>query len=107
MSDQLALVLDPSPPRAAVGLVRHESPPTSVAAAARVRPDSPLMRDIERVLVAHPRGLCDHEIAAELDLPAHLRGSAIRRRADLGCVDTGDRRPTPTGRASIVWRLPS
>jgi hypothetical protein len=50
--------------------------------------------------------LTDWEITAELCLPRHRKPSVGKRRQELGCVDTGLRRPSPDGRPTIVWRLP-
>lgn len=100
---QLAMPLEDS--RAAVGLARRTGPSTSRAAAARVVAKSELMDAVAATLRLHPDGLTDGELFEVMGLPSHLRGSMIRRRKDAGAVDTGLRRPTPTGRASIVWTL--
>jgi hypothetical protein len=50
------------------------------------------------------RGLTDHELAAELDM---LQDTARARRNDLCDAEvvsnSGTERPSPRGRASIVW----
>jgi hypothetical protein len=51
-------------------------------------------------------GLTDWEITHILRLPDRRKPSVAKRRQELGCVDTGTRRPSPDGRPTIVWRLP-
>lgn len=83
--------------------VRLSDPVTSHAAAARCRAGS-LARRVAEVLAAFPAGLTDREIAAVLGEADRL-GSVVKRRQDVGAVDTGLRRPTPSGCEAIVWAL--
>ena len=83
---------------------------TSFEAAARPRPC--LMAVVVETLKANPPGLTDSELLAATGAPEWRRGSVIKRRQDAGAVPVLDRdgrprtRPAPSGRKSIVWKLP-
>ena len=55
---------------------------------------------------AHPEGLTDHELGA---LMGRQQTSAGKRRCELRdagyIVDSGQRRPTPSGSTAIVWKI--
>lgn len=97
---QLSLV--PPPPA-----YRRTDPATSRQAAKYVEPAAQTQQ--ARVLDAHRRmwrnGMTDAELAAYL---AMHPGSAAKRRGELTAagmiVDSGLRRPTPSGCAATVWR---
>jgi len=66
---------------------------------------------VRMVLLAHPEGLTDHEIAERLNEPER-KPSFGKRRQELGAVKVRDangdpvRRRTPLGCSAFVWRLP-
>jgi hypothetical protein len=76
------------------------------------RPRAGIMALVRETLRANPRGLTDSELLSATGLPEIKRGSVIKRRQDAGAVPVLDdeNRPvtrlTPSGRPSIVWRLP-
>lgn len=55
---------------------------------------------------ANPLGLTNHELVAETQIPWQSITPRIRPlvRAGLIC-DSGQRRPGPTGKKCIVWRM--
>lgn len=66
---------------------------------------------VRQVLLFHPEGLTDWEIADALGEPMR-KASLGKRRHDLGCVKVRDGEGTPVTRVShgsrcFVWRLPS
>lgn len=105
MNDQQVLALEPVPSRAAVGRARRTDPVTSHQAAAGDHRG--IARLVYLALRAHPNGLTDWEILGCCGLPERKRGSVVKRRGDLGAVDTGLRRLSPDGRECVVWVLPA
>ena len=86
------------------GMARTADPDTSHQAALSVLPR--LSGDRQRVrdyLADHPEGLTDFELARGL---GGQQTSLGKRRLELKCVDTGLRRPSPSGSPAVVWRLP-
>ena len=88
------------------GSYRASDPPTSREAAENNAPRAPRHRDLAlRVIREHPAGLTDFELA---DLTGLAQTSIGKRRGELrdrGLVeDSGERRPSPSGSAAIVWR---
>ena len=85
------------------GLVRNSDMDTPRLAAQKVLPR--LSTDRQRVRECHEahNGLTDFELAALL---GGSQTSLGKRRLELGCVDTGVRRPSPSGSPAVVWRLP-
>lgn len=80
---------------------------TSLAAAQRIAPYIPALeaRVLEALRAAGEHGATDKELEAATGL-AHETCSARRRWCVLRglVVDSGLRRPTPSGRAAVVWR---
>ena len=94
-------------------LARTIDPPTSKAAAARVREFGGEHHAlILRVLREHPEGLTVHEVAAYCRLTAHEIGKRIAELDRAEKIDpvlkldgTGTlTRPSPSGRHARVWR---
>jgi hypothetical protein len=84
---------------------RTTDPQTSQQAALGDR--GPLRESVQRILWGfEPHGLTDWEITWQLGLSERRKPSVAKRRQELGCVDTGLRRPSPDGRPTLVWRLP-
>jgi hypothetical protein len=83
--------------------VRASDPDTSRRAALL---DRRSIRDqVRRLLVVCPDGLTDWELTETLGLPRHQKPTVGKRRQEVGAVDSGLRRPSPTGQPCIVWRL--
>ncbi len=81
------------------GRVRHSDPQTSVDAARSVTEDIPaLVRDA----LARYGPMTADELCEKIPRFGPSVKSAIAR---AGVVDSGVKRPSRTGRASIVWRL--
>lgn len=86
------------------GMTRPSDPDTCHSAAQNVLPR--VQNDRERVrayLEAVGVPQTDFEIAAAL---GGLATSLGKRRLEIGAVDSGLRRPSPSGSAAICWRLP-
>ncbi len=92
----------------ALPLVRASDPATSRAAAAVVKPR---LNETRLVVLDHLArhvhdGLTDHELSASTEM---VLSSAAKRRGDLcklGYVEeAGNRRPSPSGVPSLVWRV--
>ena len=85
------------------GMVRSSDGETPRAAAISVLPR--LSTDRQRVKECHEahNGLTDFELAA---LTGIQPTSCGKRRLELKCVDTGERRKSPSGSSAVVWRLP-
>lgn len=82
---------------------RPSDPQTSQQAAAIERHG---LRDRVRIiLAANPQGLTDHELTAALGLDPAQKPTVGKRRQECGAVDTGVRRPSPTGSSCIVWAI--
>lgn len=94
------LVLNFEPPRAS-------RRPTSSAAAEVIKPDCARLRNmVLGAIVAHGViGATDEEIQLELGLAGDTERPRRREleKAHL-VVDSGQRRPTSSGRMAIVWR---
>ena len=83
--------------------VRPSDPDTSHIAA---RLERHSLRDRVRfILTEHPLGLTDHELTAALRLDPAQKPTVGKRRQECGAVDTGLRRPSPSGSPCVVWRL--
>ena len=87
-------------------MVRTSDPSTSKEAAAGASVNAAKLRArCLEVLRAHPAGLTDFQLA---DLVGSQQTSAGKRRGELvaqGLVrNSGERRPSPSGAAAIVWR---
>lgn len=97
MADQLPI--DFNPPRA-----RKGGPATSEAAAARVGEFAgEHYRKILAALQAGPA--TSYEIAERSGLQEHRVGKRLSELAAAGAIiDTGETRPSPSGRACRVWR---
>jgi hypothetical protein len=86
---------------------RNDDPDTSQLAAKR----TPNIRARDRMLVltehlAHPFGLTDFELAANLNRQQTSLGKRRGELRDIGLIeDTGRRRPAPSGSPAIVWAL--
>lgn len=79
---------------------------TSHEAALAIKPTRAMLQHaVLAALAAHPLGLTSHELAA---ITGHAYGSIQPRTTELHLAghitDSGDRRPTPSGRNSVVWR---
>ena len=86
-----------------LAMFRQSDPETSQQAAEFVLPHAETDRArVRACLYDHPLGLTDFELA---DLLGGLQTSLGKRRKELGAVDTGLRRPSPSGCAAIVWSL--
>ena len=83
--------------------VRPTDPNTSHAAAALVRHS---LRDRVRIILAGSDGMTDWELTDALGLDRSQKPTVGKRRQECGAIDTGLRRPSPSGSPCIVWRLP-
>lgn len=91
-----------------VGQAHRDAGDTEQAAAERVRPRTGTQR--RRVLAAfvraYPEGRTDDELVAELGLtPNSVRPRRVELVRGGWLVDSGERRPTPTGSPAVVWEL--
>jgi hypothetical protein len=98
-------LFDTPPPGRAPG-ARATDPDTSWAAASDARRNASTHRARALAMLrAHPAGLTDFELA---DLLGVGQTSIGKRRGELRdqgfVVDSGVRRPAPSGSAAIVWR---
>ena len=82
---------------------------TSYDAAMAIKPTKArLQSEVLAALPAHPLGLTSHELA---EVTGRSYASIQPRTAELSSEeerqieDSGDRRPTPSGRNSVVWRI--
>ena len=82
--------------------VRPSDPDTSHIAA---RLERHSLRDRVRIILAGSDGLTDHELTAALRLDPAQKPTVGKRRQECGAVDTGLRRPSPSGSPCVVWRL--
>lgn len=85
--------------------VRPSDPITSHIAAANNPGRERIAEKVRAILAAHPSGLTDWELFALTGYDPSLRASVIKRRGDAGAVDTGRKRPSPSGRPCVVWAL--
>ena len=86
------------------GLARHTDPDTSHAAALSVDV-SQLERIYLETLRANPMGLTNEEIAERTGLPLNSISPRSKPLRDKNLIfDSTYRRPTSSGRSSIVWR---
>ena len=108
------LPLLPDPGRKDIGLFSNPAvsgaPETQLAAAISVYPTSGSMRRrvLDIIIASGARGMTDDELEAFLRA-RHQSVSARRNElARLGWIaDSGDRRPTSSGREAAVWKLSS
>ena len=86
-------------------MARHTDPDTSHAAALDARENSGIHRALAlRVLREAPDGLTDFELAAKTGLQQTSIGKRRGELRDAGLVvDSGRKRPSPSGSAAIVW----
>lgn len=86
-------------------MFRSTDPDTSIAAASSVMTEIGKAK-VLKALQEYPGGLTDFELA---DLTGWQQTSIGKRRGELrdaGLVmDSGDRKPAPSGRMAIVWCL--
>lgn len=85
--------------------VRASDPDTSHIAAAENEARASLRSQVHALLLAHPAGATDWELADLLGLDASEKPSVVNRRRECGAVDTGLRRPSPKGKPCVVWAL--
>ena len=79
---------------------------TSEAAAEAIRPTVKGLRAavFACIIGRGPVGATDAEIQAALELPSDTERPRRRELVRLGMVrDSGQRRPTPSGRLAVVW----
>jgi hypothetical protein len=79
---------------------------TSVEAAEIILPKTgTLRRRVYDMILRHSDfGATDYELQARLDLTGNTERPRRKELQDRGLIqDSGQRRPTPSGRASIVW----
>lgn len=80
---------------------RPSDPQTSQQAASVDRHN---LRDrVRSILTEHPAGLTDHELTAALGLDPVQKPTVGKRRQECHAVDTGLRRPSPSGSPCVVW----
>jgi hypothetical protein len=80
--------------------------PTSRAAARRIGQHAGTVahRVVNAIRAAGQYGKTDHELAADLHLLGDtVRSRRVRLRDEGAVVDSGRRRPSPRGCASVVW----
>ncbi len=79
---------------------------TSRIAAGSVRRSSSSMRALIGTYINREGGATRDEVEATLGLRHQTAGPRIRELVQLGAVvDSGQRRPTRSGRGAIVWRV--
>ena len=81
---------------------------TSAIAAGSVRTDTGRLRESVRTMIrwCHDFGATCDEVEQALNLSHQTAGPRIRELVQLGLVkDSGQRRPTRSGRGAIVWIL--
>lgn len=83
--------------------VRASDPDTSHAAAALERTS---LRDRVRWALESGVGLTDWDITEALGLDPVQKPTVGKRRQECGAVDSGRRRPSPSGSPCVVWVLP-
>ena len=79
---------------------------TSVAAAEIVLPKTGTLRRkvYDMILIHADFGATDYELQTRLDLTGNTERPRRKELQERGLIhDSGRRRPTPSGRASIVW----
>lgn len=79
---------------------------TSKAAAERIRKDAPRLRRLvyEYIAARGQAGTTDQECQEALNLASNTQGPRRIELTDSGHVrDSGQRRPTRSGRGAIVW----
>lgn len=90
------------------GTPPHSNPTTSHDAAVQIKPEAATLRArvLDTIKAAGDSGATDDEIEQATGL-VHQTASARRRELALGgkIVDSGQRRPTRSGRKAIVWVL--
>lgn len=88
------------------GTPPHSNPTTSHDAAVQIKPEAATLRArvLDVITKAGDTGATDDEIEQVTGL-VHQTASARRRELALGSkiVDSGQRRPTRSGRKAIVW----
>jgi hypothetical protein len=99
----------PDPKQTIPAPARRNAPPgTSEVSAQRIATAAPSLRDMVLALLRErgARGATDQEIQAELGLPSNTQIPRRWELVNLGLVvDSGERRPTPSGRRAAVWAL--
>jgi hypothetical protein len=79
---------------------------TSVAAAEIILPKTGTLRRkvYDMILIHADFGATDYELQARLDLTGNTERPRRKELQERGLIhDSGRRRPTPSGRDSIVW----
>jgi hypothetical protein len=93
-----------APPR--VALPAHQRTDTSVAAAVKIRDTAPRLRRLvyEYIAAQGQAGATDQECQEALGLASNTQGPRRIELTNSGHVrDSGQRRPTRSGRGAIVW----
>ena len=97
MTDQLALDFDTPAP-----FQRHSQ--TSKAAAKQIEPTAGTLRRLVYDAI-RARPMTDAELQEALGLEGSTERPRRREVQRAGLIeDSGDRRPTPSGRLAVVWR---
>ncbi len=84
----------------------HRKTDTSLGAAVAIAPRIPELRQrvLDAIRARGKHGATDHELCGELGM---IKDTVAPRRTELRdddlVVDSGRRRPTPSGRPAIVW----
>jgi hypothetical protein len=84
----------------------HSGGETSRAAAAAIRPDAGRLRQLvlQAIVERGTIGATDEEIQNALGLPGNTQRPRRRELEQVGLIrDSGQRRPTSSGRRAIVW----
>jgi len=84
----------------------HSGPETSRAAAEQIKPAAGKLRRLVYWYIVNqgPAGATDHEVSAGLGLQSDTcRARRVELRDTGHVVDSGQRRPTPSGRGATVW----
>jgi len=102
MDAQLSLFETPRP----VALPPYQPTDTSKAAAEKIREDAPRLRRLVYAYIAGrgQAGATDQECQEALNLASNTQGPRRIELTNSGHVqDSGQRRPTRSGRRAIVW----
>lgn len=102
MNEQLCLFNAPPRPT----LPAHQRTDTSKAAAEQIRSDAPRLRRLvfEYIRSCGRDGATDQECQEALGLASNSQGPRRIELTNSGHVrDSGERRPTRSGRGAIVW----
>ena len=85
------------------GLARNSDPETSHEAAWSV--DTTSLQDLVLHTLRYGGGMTAAELSGELRKPLNTISPRTRQLVNRGLIkDSGERRPTPSGRKAIVWR---